>query len=69
MSEKWNNWVSREQIKKKFTGKEYSLNNGIRALIDKGIIIPRDGVKGQYRLQWASFAFWIGNHNREKHRS
>src|SRR3989338_973545 len=69
MSEKWNNWVSREQIKKKFTGKEYSLNNGIRALIDKGIIIPRDVVKGQYRLQWASFAFWIGNHNREKHRS
>lgn len=69
MSEKWNGFVSREEIKKKFSGKESSLNNGIRALIQKGTIIPKDGAKGQYRLQWASFAFWIKNHNRSKHRS
>ncbi len=69
MSEKWDNFVSREEIKKSFSGKETSLNNGIRSLIEKGIIIPKDGVKGQYRLQWKSFAFWIKNHNRGKHRS
>jgi hypothetical protein len=69
MSKEWNGFVSREEIKKKFSGKESSLDNGIRALIQKGTIIPKDGAKGQYRLQWASFAFWIKNHNRLKHRS
>lgn len=69
MSEKWNDFVPREEIKKKFSGKMTSLNNGIRSLIQKNIIIPKDGAKGQYRLQWKSFAFWITNHNRAKHRS
>ena len=69
MSEKWNDFVSREEIKKKFSGKETSLNNGIRALIEKGTIIPKDGSKGKYRLQWVSFALWIKNHNRAKHRN
>lgn len=66
MANNWNDFVSREAIKEKFTGKEIALNNGIRALKEKGIIIPKDGVKGQYRLQWASFAFWIKYHNRSK---
>lgn len=66
MSENWNNWVSREEIKKGFSGKEQELNNGIAALIRKGIIIPKMGAKGQYRLQWRSFAFWIKNHKRGK---
>lgn len=68
MSGRWNNFVSREEIKKKFLGNETTLNNGIQALIKKGIIIPKVGAKGFYRLQWASFAFWIKHHNRDKHR-
>lgn len=68
MSENWNNWVSREEIKKSFSGQENGLSNGIAALIKKGIIIPRVGIKGQYRLQWRSFAFWIKNHERGKQR-
>jgi hypothetical protein len=51
-----------QEIKTKFSGKETSLTNGLHALREKGIIIPREGFKGQYRLQWASFAFWIKNH-------
>lgn len=69
MSENWTAWVTREKIKEKFSGNETTLDNGIRALIEKGIIIPRDGARGQYKLQWASFAFWIKNHDRAKQRS
>lgn len=69
MSEKWNDWVSKEEIKGKFLGGETALNNGISALTKKGIIIPKEGAKGQYRLQWASFAFWIKNHEKSKHRN
>ena len=65
MAEKWNTWITRVELKKKFGGKELTLNNGIKALREKGIIIPREGYKGQYRLQWASFAFWIKNHNKK----
>ena len=64
MAEKWKDWVTREWIKKKFSGNTINLDNGIRALRDKGIIIPQEGHKGHYRLQWASFAFWIKNHKR-----
>lgn len=68
MAEKWGNWITREEIKKVFSGKETSLTNGLHALREKGIIIPREGFKGQYRLQWASFAFWIKNHKKTERR-
>ncbi len=66
MAEKWNDWVSREEIKKKFSGGTNKLDNNIHQLRKKGIIIPRSGFKGQYRLQWNSFAFWIKNHDKTK---
>ncbi|OHA64019.1 MAG: hypothetical protein A2842_01625 [Candidatus Wildermuthbacteria bacterium RIFCSPHIGHO2_01_FULL_48_25] len=64
MAEKWNDWITKKEIKEKFSNKEKTLDNGVRSLIEKGIIIPREGFKGQYRLQWASFAFWIKNHRK-----
>lgn len=68
MAEKWKAWIMHKEIKQKFSGKETALNNGLRALREKGIIIPREGFKGQYRLQWASFAFWIKNHKKTERR-
>ena len=59
MAEKWNDWVTRNEIKEKFTGKEDALTNGLKALRDKHIIISKEGTKGEYRLQWLSFALWI----------
>ncbi len=59
MAEKWNGWITRGEIKNKFQGKETALTNGLKALRDKAIIISKEGVKGEYRLQWASFALWI----------
>lgn len=62
MASKWNDWISKSEINKEFTGSGSNLNNGIKALRDRHIILTRKGVRGQYRLQWASFAFWIKIH-------
>ncbi len=64
MAEKWNQWISKEEIRLNFTGSGSNLNNGIKALKDRHIILTRRGVRGQYRLQWLSFAFWIKIHKR-----
>ncbi|MBU1039236.1 AAA family ATPase [Patescibacteria group bacterium] len=69
MAEKWNDWIKKTDIQKNFSGKKTALNNGLRALKEKGIIIPREGYNGQYRLQWASFAFWIKNHKKTERRN
>ncbi|MFH0819897.1 MAG: AAA family ATPase [bacterium] len=64
MADNWNDWVSRDNIIKKFSGKKTALNNGLRALKEKSIILIKEGERGKYRLQWASFAFWIKNHKK-----
>lgn len=65
MAQNWDGWISKEQIRKSFKGGETALTNGLRALKDRSIILCKEGVKGIYRLQWKSFAFWIKNHNRQ----
>jgi hypothetical protein len=62
MAKKWNEWITKEEIKKLFIGSEMTLTNGIKALRDRNIILSKRGVRGQYRLQWLSFAFWIKIH-------
>jgi len=69
MADNWNDWVTRDFIKLKFNGKETTLDNGLRALKDKNIILVKEGSRGQYRLQWASFAFWIKNHKNIKNKN
>jgi len=59
MAKQWNEWVSKDYIKKHFKGKPTTLNNGIAALRNRSIILAKKGSRGKYRLQWASFAFWI----------
>lgn len=59
MAQKWNQWISKKEIKKYFKGKDAILTNGLKALRDRNIILSKKGAKGLYRLQWASFAFWI----------
>ncbi len=62
MAENWNDWTSKTDIREKFTGSGSDLNNGIKALRDRNIILTKRGVQGVYRLQWLSFAFWIKIH-------
>ncbi len=59
MAEKLDGWVTKKEIRKNFRGKEGTLNNAIKALKDRHIIIPRAGVRGVYRLQHKGFALWI----------
>lgn len=62
MAEKWNEWITKDEIRKLFKGSDTTLTNGIQALRDRNIILSKRGVRGQYRLQWLSFAFWIKIH-------
>jgi len=64
MAQDWSAWVSKEKIKESFKGKSTTLDNGIKALCDRNIILKKEGTRGQYRLQWASFAFWIKNYTK-----
>jgi len=66
MAERWNDWITKADIRKTFTGSGSELNNGIKALRDRNIILTKRGVKGVYRLQWLSFAFWIRIHKHKK---
>ena len=59
MAQNWNQWIKKEEIKKNFKGKKSTLDNGLKALKDRNIILTKKGSRGYYRLQWASFAFWI----------
>jgi Cdc6-like AAA superfamily ATPase len=65
MAQKWNEWITKEEIKKSFKGSEMTLANGIKALRDRNIILSKRGVRGHYRLQWLSFAFWIKIHKQQ----
>jgi hypothetical protein len=52
-------WVDKATIRARTGLKESTLNNALRALIERNIVIPQKGKKGVYRLPTASFAVWI----------
>lgn len=59
MADDLDGWVNRAKIKSKFKGKDSILNNAIKALRDRHIILSKEGEKGVYRLQHKGFALWI----------
>lgn len=59
MSEKWNEWISKQEIRSQFKGKHTTLNNAVNALARRNVILKKPGIRGEYRLQWNGFAFWI----------
>lgn len=59
MSNEWNGWITKTEIRKQFKGADKTLDNGLHALKMRNIILHEEGSRGRYRLQWASFAFWI----------
>jgi hypothetical protein len=65
MAQKWNEWITKHEIRKSFKGSDTTLTNGIQALRDRNIILSKRGVRGHYRLQWLSFAFWIKIHKQK----
>lgn len=59
MAEDLDGWVSKKEIRKKFKGSTSILNNAIKALRDRKIILSKEGELGTYRLQHKGFAVWI----------
>ena len=52
-------WISKTEIRVLFKGRDFILNNAIKALRDRKIILSKEGERGVYRLQHRAFAFWI----------
>jgi hypothetical protein len=52
-------WVTKADIRAKFKGKTTILDNALHALRERGIILPKEGARGVYRLQHKGFALWI----------
>jgi hypothetical protein len=59
MAENFDAWVSKQQIREKFKGSDSTLDNAIKALRDRKIILSKEGELGVYRLQHKGFAVWI----------
>jgi len=59
MADRLDSWVAKDEIKQTFKGAESVLNNALKALRDRHIILSKEGVRGVYRLQHKGFAFWI----------
>jgi DNA polymerase III delta prime subunit len=60
MSDHLDGWVSKEELRAKCPQlKSSTLNNALKALSSRRIIIPQHGVRGSYRLPTKSFATWI----------
>lgn len=59
MANKLDGWITKEEIRKRFTGNAKTLDNALQALRDRSIILSKEGDRGIYRLQQKGFAFWI----------
>jgi Cdc6-like AAA superfamily ATPase len=59
MAEKLDDWVSKAEIKAKFSGQEKTLANALFSLRERKIILAKEGERGVYRLQHKGFAWWI----------
>lgn len=64
MAARQDGWVKKEDIRKATGLKETILSNAISALTKRRIIIPKPGVKGEYRLPTRAFAVWIRGYTR-----
>lgn len=59
MAERLDGWVSKDEIREHSNLRPSILNNAIKALLDRHIILPQPGKRGMYRLPLKSFAAWI----------
>ena len=59
MADHGNQWTTTDTIRAAFKGKESILTNAIKALLDRKIIVAKEGSSGVYRLHHRGFAWWI----------
>jgi hypothetical protein len=69
MAENMNSWITKADIRKKFTGDESTLSNALKALTTRKIILKNPSRMAEYRLQQRGFALWIklfGDRNKDR---
>lgn len=59
MADNMNNWISKADIRAKFSGSETTLSNALSILVERKIILKNPSKNGEYRLQQRGFALWI----------
>jgi hypothetical protein len=59
MADKLDDWITKQEIRAQFAGKDTTLDNAIHALRSRNIIQSKEGARGVYRLQNKAFALWI----------
>jgi Cdc6-like AAA superfamily ATPase len=59
MSVQYDAWVSKQTIRQSFDGTDTTLSSALKALLERNLILPREGVRGEYRLRDKAFALWI----------
>ena len=52
-------WMTKEALRREAGLSETILTNALQALVSRGIILSREGKKGQYRLPSKSFSAWL----------
>ncbi len=52
-------WVTKAQIRERTKLKDSQITNALTTLKQKQLIVPKEGVKGVYRLPSKAFAIWI----------
>jgi Cdc6-like AAA superfamily ATPase len=62
MADNQDGWITKAELKRRFSGQGTTLDNAIHALLERHIILPREGHRGMYRLQHRGFAMWIKLH-------
>lgn len=66
MADKRDDWISKDEIRQRFKGKDSVLTNALKALRDRNIILSKEGKPGVYRLQHKGFALWIKLYTSER---
>jgi hypothetical protein len=67
MAKRLDNWVTKVEIRKETSQiKASTLDNALTALKARGIIVPKTGAKGVYKLPSRSFAVWIRAYTQTK---
>lgn len=59
MADQLDRWVTKKEIRAAFSGSDSILDNAIKALRSRNIILSKEGERGVYRLQQRAFALWI----------
>jgi hypothetical protein len=59
MADKGKDWVEKPEIRARFKGNASTLDNAIHALLERKIVLAKEGARGIYRLQHGGFALWI----------